>query len=142
MDQRSLKSQDCLLFFHQMLLGSRGVSLSRWKVRGLFISAETYTERTAWSAIPTDGVGRGMGRGEPTDASPLAGIPRSPGSTCSTLHTLFPQPIIENRAFDCKPFSPAFEFLSAPCGCYQFTNKEKLKLVYELLLLYPSSAIC
>lgn len=30
---------------------------------------------------------------------------------------------------------PAFDFLSAPCGCYQFKNKEKLKLVYELLLL-------
>lgn len=141
MDQRSLKSKTVCSFFIRCYLDPGRFHYPDGKYGACLSVPRLTLKGQPGLQSPGDGVGRGMGRGELTDASPLAGIPRSPGSTCSTLHTLFPQPFIQNRAFDCKPFSPAFEFLSAPCGCYQFTNKEKLKLVYELLLLYPSSAI-
>lgn len=63
-----------------MLLGPRGVSLSSWKLWGLFIRVPGLTLRSQPGLQSLqDGVGRVTGTGELPDASPLAGILGNPG---------------------------------------------------------------
>lgn len=119
--QRSRKGK-CLLFFHQILTGFWRVFIIQMKILGLFARVQRFTLKWQF-CLPSSCNGIHQ-RHWNWWTGTFGCDPGSPVSTCSTLHTGFPQHFIENGAFGWKLTLPGSLI---PCTRYAASISLQIK---------------